>query len=238
MISSYFEGMPFHVPLKTYGRRKARQLSINKQQLLEKHLVNLTLDISQFKGKIDPSRLFSFLPEKVFLEIGFGSGEHLIHQALQNPKIGLLGAEVFINGIASLVKKIVSYNLNNIYIYPDDVRKIFSYFMPHMIDRIYVFFPDPWPKTRHHSRRFLTIENLNHLSYLMKNNAELHLASDNISYINWVYQQINKHNNFSMLNETVITGLNSDSLFKTRYATKALEKGEIIKYLIVRHQID
>ena len=99
--------------------------------------------------------LFPYYQEKIWLEIGFGAGEHIAKQASLNPNIGFIGCEPFINGVANLVSLIDEKALNNILIYNDDVRPLLNFFPDRSINRIFLLFPDPWPKKKHYKRRFI-----------------------------------------------------------------------------------
>ena len=189
---------------KFFGRRKGRVIRKAKQTLTEKFLPKICLDIEDV-DEINPQKLFSFSPEKMFLEIGFGNGEHIAGQALKNPKIGFVGVEVFQNGVANLLSLITGVkqgdNLpdeftlekgreDNIRVYADDVRLLLPKLPANSFDKIFVLFPDPWPKKKHASRRFINQENLKELTRILKKGGILRVATDHKVYKKWALRQL------------------------------------------------
>jgi tRNA (guanine-N7-)-methyltransferase len=132
----------------------------------------------------------------VWLEIGFGAGEHLVWQAENNPSVGLIGAEPYISGQAKLLAKIADKNLSNIRLYPEDARDVIAALPDSSLSRVFILFPDPWPKTRHHKRRFIQMEMLNELARVMKPGAELRFATDDRDYLVWTLECFMAHPNF------------------------------------------
>jgi tRNA (guanine-N7-)-methyltransferase len=121
---------------------------------------------------------------RLWLEIGFGAGEHAAWQAEQNPDAGLLAAEIFVNGVASLLRHIAERGLSNIRIHPEDARPLLAALPEACLDRVFLLHPDPWPKARHAERRFLNPANLDALARAMADGAELRIASDHAVYPN------------------------------------------------------
>ncbi|HEY0301443.1 MAG TPA: tRNA (guanine(46)-N(7))-methyltransferase TrmB, partial [Rhizomicrobium sp.] len=119
----------------------------------------------------------------VWLEVGYGAGEHLLWQARAHPRIGLIGAEPYISGTAKLLSKLEADPVPNIRLYEDDARDIIAALPAASIDRFFLLFPDPWPKTRHHKRRFLQMAMLDDLARILKPGAELRFASDDAGYL-------------------------------------------------------
>lgn len=165
---------------KFFGRRKGRIIRKAKTTLLEAFLPEVRLaDDCRF----DRQTMFGKPVDRVYLEIGFGNGEHLAGQAIQNPSVGFIGAEVFQNGVANLLSLITGVkegsNLpekitlssgrpDNIRVYDNDMRLLFPRIPDGFLDRIFVLFPDPWPKKRHASRRFINPDNLKELARILK----------------------------------------------------------------------
>src|SRR5262245_47765673 len=169
-------------PLRSYGRRKARPLSERKDRLLNELLPTLRLPLQEPA----PSPLTSLFPrpfDEVWLEIGFGSGEHLIWQAEHHRHVGFIGAEPFINGVASLLGKIETLALNTIRIRDGDARDVLAWLPPRSISRIFLLFPDPWPKRRHHKRRLISPEAVTDLARVLTGGGELRFASDDGDYV-------------------------------------------------------
>src|SRR5512146_2243919 len=131
-----------------YGRRKGRPLRKGRQFLFDELLPRITIPLNK-GAELDPATLFAPPKRAVWLEIGFGGGEHLAHQAATHPEVGLLGCEVFESGIASGLSHIAERDLENIRIHPEDARVLLAALKPQSLDRVFLLFPDPWPKRRH-----------------------------------------------------------------------------------------
>lgn len=135
--------------------------------------------------------------DAVWLEIGFGGGEHLAAQAAAHPAIGLLGSEVFENGVTRLVSAIARENLGNIRIFADDARLLLAALPDRSIGRVFILFPDPWPKLRHHKRRLVAPATLDQLARVMTDGAELRLATDDPDYLAWMLEAATAHPEFA-----------------------------------------
>lgn len=168
--------------LRTYGRRKGHGLSGRKQALVDNLLPRLRLDTS-VEVSVPLSLLFSGVIRAVALEIGFGAGEHLAWQAANHADWGFIGCEVYINGTAALLARIEEAGLDNVRIYDEDARDLLAWLPAASLDRVFVLFPDPWPKKRHHKRRLISAETLDGLARTMRRGAELRIASDIPDYI-------------------------------------------------------
>src|SRR5205085_7039415 len=131
--------------------------------------VALTIPMS---GELDPHGLFDAWARPIWVEIGFGGGEHLADQAERHPEIGLIGCEVFENGIAKLLARIKRSRIENIRIFTDDARLLIAALRAASIGRVFILFPDPWPKRRHEGRRFVSRETLDALARVMTDGAE------------------------------------------------------------------
>jgi len=185
-------------PRRVYGRRRGRPLRHGQQQLKETLLPRLAIALPE-SGPLDPATLFPFPPAAVWLEIGFGAGEHLAAQAERHPEIGFLGSEVFENGIARLVAEIARRDLRNVRIFPDDARLLLDRLTPTSLDRVFILFPDPWPKQRHHKRRLVAPATLARLAILLRPGAELRLATDDRDYLAWMLEHATAHPAFQWL---------------------------------------
>src|SRR5262245_9221860 len=126
-----------------YGRRKGRPLRKGRQSLFDELLPRITIPLGE-AGALDPALLFAPKKRAVWLEIGFGGGEHLAHQAANHPDIGFLGCEVFEAGIASGLSHIAERNLENVRLHPEDARELLTALKPRSLDRVFLLFPDPW----------------------------------------------------------------------------------------------
>ena len=183
-----------------YGRRRGKKLRAGQQSLLDTLLPHLALAVPEDGSKIDLARTFSDAKD-VWLEVGFGSGEHLVWQAEQNPSVGLIGCEPFINGVAKCLAHIERTGVTNIRLFTDDARLVIAALPKASLDRVFVLFPDPWPKPRHHKRRFVQRATLDTLAPLMKRGAELRLATDDPSYLPWMIEHAGRHPAFEWLAE-------------------------------------
>ena len=214
--------------LPSFGRKRARGLSETQKNNLV-HLYE-TYGIEIPEEEIDPKTLFDAPFEKIYAEVGFGHGEHLILNAVQNPKIGFIGCEPFENGVAATLKEIRDNNLQNVRIYKGDARLILEKLRKNTIDRAYVLFPDPWHKKRHHKRRILSAEFIDNLR---RNQVkELVIATDCKEYMESVLE--NLHQLKIPAPDDIETLSQKPNWFlSTRYEQKALEKGSKCYYLKV-----
>jgi tRNA (guanine-N7-)-methyltransferase len=184
---------PFH------GRRHGRRLRAGQKHLLESLLPRLAVDLPP-GGRLDPAALFDRPDEgrrRIWLEIGFGAGEHLAWQARAHPAVGLIGAEVFVNGIAQLLRRIEAEGLDNVRIYQNDARDLLAALPAASIDRAFVLFPDPWPKARHRKRRLIQPETADDLARILADGAELRLATDDPAYAGWMLEILARHPAFA-----------------------------------------
>jgi tRNA (guanine-N7-)-methyltransferase len=168
-------------PLRSYGRRKGKPLSARKERLMAALLPRLRLDLSVSS----PARLSDLFPlpvEQVWLEIGFGSGEHLLWQAEHYKDVGFIGCEPFINGVASLLGAIEDRRIETIRIHDGDARDVLAWLPGGSIWRIFLLFPDPWPKKRQLKRRLLAPELLSELARVLRKGGEFRFASDDADY--------------------------------------------------------
>ena len=179
-------------PLRSFGRRKGRNLRPTKQGLFDTLLPRLQISLSESKI-LNPK-------SPHWLEIGFGGGEHLAHQAGLHPEVQFIGCEPYVNGIAGLLSHIEEHKLNNIRIYSDDARDLINSLPDNSLERVFILYPDPWPKTRHHKRRIISSEFLDSLTRVMKPDAELRLATDSADYATWMLERLLAHKNFKWTN--------------------------------------
>jgi tRNA (guanine-N7-)-methyltransferase len=181
---------------KLYGRRKGPKLSARQAGLRRTLLGELA-----YQPDGDPLAQFPNGVLEVWLEVGFGAGEHLIWQATQNPQVGMIGAEPYEMGVAKLLTKLEETKLNNVRIYEGDGREIIESLRDRSLGRFFLLFPDPWPKTRHYKRRFLQMEMLDSLARVLKPGAELRFATDDKSYLSFALERLMAHPAFDWLTE-------------------------------------
>jgi tRNA (guanine-N7-)-methyltransferase len=176
-----------------YGRRKGPALSAHQAMLRETLLPKFLL---RPEAGRNPKTYFECVDD-VWLEVGYGAGEHLLWQAKAHARIGLIGAEPYISGTAKLLSKLEHEALANIRLYEDDARDIIDALPDASIGRFFLLFPDPWPKTRHHKRRFLQTELLDRLARILKPGAELRFASDDAGYLAYALERLMAHASFT-----------------------------------------
>jgi tRNA (guanine-N7-)-methyltransferase len=156
-----------------------------QQKYLREYLPNISIGNQMHNErikKIDFSGVFgSDCP--VWLEVGFGGGEHLLSLAKRNRNVGLLGCEPYLNGVAKLLPKLIDSEITNVRIFMDDARKIFEMIPNSKISKIFLLFPDPWPKLRHHRRRFVNLENIELMAKILQPGGLLYLATDVKDYV-------------------------------------------------------
>jgi tRNA (guanine-N7-)-methyltransferase len=206
-----------------YGRRKGPKLSAHQAELRETLLPRLAL---RLQSGADPLTYFSRGGEPriddVWLEIGFGAGEHLLWQAQQHQNVGLIGAEPYESGVAKLLSRIPK-GATNIRIHEGDARDIVGALPDSSIGRVFILFPDPWPKTRHHKRRFVQTDMLDALARIMKAGAELRFATDDAGYLAWTLERALAHPMFEWTAESAADWMSRPVDWpQTRYEAKAL----------------
>lgn len=179
-------------PDRLYGRQRGQTLRARQRLLLTETLPRL-----RFDHAATPAAAFADPPSQIWLEVGFGGGEHLAAQAAAHPDIGLIGGEVFRNGVASLLGHLAVRadpdTGANLRIFPDDVRRLLPALPDACLDKVFVLFPDPWPKSRHSGRRFIGPANLPELARVLADGGELRVASDDPGTIAWTRSQLAAH---------------------------------------------
>lgn len=215
-----------HSP-KVFGRRKARPLKAQTQKLYDDLLPSIRLNVETFDWHAN---------QKLILEIGFGGGEHLAFQALKNPDTQFIGAEPFINGIASLLKLIEEYNIKNIKIWDDDIHLLFDKIpKQEVFDFVYLLFADPWPKKRHHNRRFVQKHNIEHVHKLLKTDGEWFVATDHVTYREWILEHFDALQTLLIQQRPDIYARPPAQEWpKTRYEEKGVREGRHSAYMIYK----
>ena len=180
-----------------HGRRRGRKLRAGQERLLETYLPDIQIAAPPDGTAIDPAAWFSPTACEVWLEIGFGAGEHLVRQATKNPNVGIIGAEPYLNGVARLLSAIEPARPGNIRVLADDVRPLMQAMADETLARVFILFPDPWPKLRHHRRRLINTQLLDTLARLMRDGAELRVATDDQDYLVWILRHLQAHSDFA-----------------------------------------
>lgn len=210
-----------------YGRRRGRRLRAGMEVMLEERLPELRVTLPEGPDAVlDPEMLFPGGPRDIWLEIGFGGGEHLAAQAAANPDVGFIGSEPFMNGVASLIRHCEDLTLSNVRIYPDDVRDLLPLLPDASLARLTVLFADPWPKKRHHSRRIIQRETIAEFHRLIAPGGELRLATDDMGYLRWMLARATAHPGFRWLARGPSDWrVRPHDWPETRYEAKAREQG-------------
>jgi tRNA (guanine-N7-)-methyltransferase len=180
----------------------------------------------------DPAALFPAARE-VWLEIGFGAGEHLAEQAAAHPDIGVIGCEPFFDGVAKLIAEVAARGLANVRIYRDDARLLLDALPGGSIARGFVLFPDPWPKARHNKRRILSREVFAKLARVLRAGAELRVATDDPGYLDWIREHAAAEGSFAL---DGLWTIRPAGWPPTRYEEKALKAGRTPAYLLFRRR--
>lgn len=216
-----------------YGRRHGKTLRESQRGYLAEDLAALapkgvSRDENPARLPIEPAALFAGRP--VWLEIGFGGGEHLVHMAARYPEVGLIGCEPFVNGVAMLLGKIRAAGVTNLAVYPGDVRDLFDVLPEAALSRAFLNYPDPWPKKRHHKRRFVTPSHLGPLARALRQGAEFRVATDIPDYVRQTLDEVPRAG-FALEDQGAIPW--ADWL-STRYEQKALREGRAPWYMTFR----
>ncbi|SDG23281.1 tRNA (guanine-N7-)-methyltransferase [Limimonas halophila] len=222
---------------KLHGRRKGHKLRPAQQRVLDSLLPRLRVPMPEPDGTLDPLSLFAAGTRAVWLEVGFGAGEHLAWHAENRPDVGLIGADIFQDGIAKLLRRVEDRGLDNVRVHDGDARELIAALPEASLERVFVLFPDPWPKTRHHKRRFVQQTQLDALARVLADGGELRLATDDPSYQRWMMVEMQRHPAFAWTAETAADWRERPADWPpTRYEEKAVEQGRRPIYLRYRRR--
>jgi len=208
-----------------FGRRKGQSFSQRQQALLDDFLPAISVDVPEGENDVlDVDKVFGKPVKELWLEIGFGKGEHLAWQAQAHPDVSLIGCEPYLNGVVGLLTHIEENDIQNIRVYGDDARHVIWKLPDASVDRLFLLHPDPWPKTRHARRRFVNQHNLDDLARIMKDGAEFRVGTDHPIYREWTMLQMAERDDFEWLAEGPQDWLTRPNDWpETRYEVKALE---------------
>ena len=174
-----------HPLLRSYGRIKSRPIKPRQAALVE----TLLPELRPPQGPFDPRQLMAGSQE-AWLEIGFGGGEHMASQAARAPQVLIVGCEPFLNGVASAVRHVAEQDLKNVRILDGDARELVARLPDGCLDRVFILFPDPWPKARHHKRRIVQADMVAELARVLKPGGRLRFATDVAGYADWALERI------------------------------------------------
>lgn len=208
--------------VRSFGRVKSRRLSDHKKLLLADLLPKYEIVLEQ----LDELLLGAKCYQQIYLEIGFGFGDFLFANSRSNPDTLYLGGETHLNGIVNLLTKLEQEPLANIKVFKSDVRLLLAKIANSILDKVYILFPDPWPKSKHYKRRLISADFIALLAKKMKNSAELVIASDHDLYQKWIINQMLKSPDFLCLNESELDWqIFPEGWVKTKYQKKAEVEG-------------
>lgn len=225
------EGRPSRSSEAFFGRRRGKSIRPYQAAALEAGLSRYGIDLGT-AAPAAPQALFAAPVSSVCLEIGFGGGEHLLHEAKATPSTGFIGVEPFVNGMAKLMAALEREPLANLRVYDDDATRLLDWLPPASLDRIDLLYPDPWPKKRHWKRRFVGKANLDRFARVLKPGGRFCFASDIDSYVNWTLLACRAHDAF----EWQAAGAQDwhepyPGWPGTRYEAKAIREGRPPAYL-------
>lgn len=216
-----------------FGRRRGKPLRAGRAALIADDLPELKVDLAAVPD--DLGALFPVPVREVRLEIGFGGAEHLLHEATQNPDVGFIGVEPFLAGLAKGLAGIERLGLRNVRLYDDDATQLLDALPAASLARVDLLYPDPWPKTRHWKRRFVSDQNLGRIARALKAGAPFRFASDIDTYVAWTLEHARRSPDFEW------TAAKADDWRRpwagwpgTRYEAKAIREGRRGNYLVFR----
>lgn len=201
---------------KSFARRVGKSLSNVAKDLIANYLPSV-----QYKPE-----LLANNKSNVFLEIGFGMGEHFIHQLSINKNDLFIGAEAYLNGVANVLNHVKDQNLSNFLIWPDDIDLIISNMPDNSINGIYILFPDPWHKTRHRKKRLFNEERYEQFVQKLKPRGFIVFASDIADYFKETKNLVSK--DFTFINKDDLTP--HENYVITKYHQKAITEGRIPQF--------
>ncbi len=214
-------------PRAFFGRRSGKTLHGGQKALVDDLLpqVEITLD-----GALDPRDLFPDA-RRIVIEIGYGGGEHLARKAEEEPATGFIGCEVFTGGIGKMVQAMEARGLSNVRLFTDDALKLLMALPPASVDAVYLLYPDPWPKTRHHKRRFVSPTTLAELARVIRPGGTFYFATDIEDYANWTLAHIVRTSEFDFAPEAPGAWHEPYPGWQpTRYEQKARREGRMISF--------
>jgi tRNA (guanine-N7-)-methyltransferase len=202
-------------PMRSFGRIKARTLKPRQANLFDTLLPKIAVTDDSLPEILKASELW--------LEIGFGGGEHLVGQAQLHPDITLIGCEPFLNGVGSALRHVEEAGVSNVRMLTTDARPLLDKLPDASLDRIFILFPDPWPKARHNKRRFIQPETVAAFARTLKDSGRLRFATDWADYADWTLQRVQADPDFDWPAQSPVEWNNppADHL-TTRYETKGL----------------
>ncbi len=209
-----------------YGRRKGPRLRPNDRARLAEALPERRLVLPAAADRLSAAELLLPGTHALWLEIGFGNGDHLVAQMHGHPDVTHLGVEPYLNGVASLLRRAEAMGLTNVRLLVDDARLLLDVLPDGSLERIAVLFPDPWPKARHHKRRIVNRTTVSAFARLLRPGGELRLATDHGGYATWMIEALSAEPRLQWCAERARDWQNRPKDWPpTRYEAKALAAG-------------
>jgi len=222
--------------LRSYGRRRGRKLSPRQDRLMRELLPRVSPPLAE-PPPPNAESLFASPTRELWLEIGFGGGEHLLWQARHHPDVGIIGAEPFEDGVVKVLTAIEDDGLSNVLVHADDARGLLRWLPERCIDKAFVLFPDPWPKRRHLKRRLVNTHLLELLRRVMRSCAELRIGTDIGDYARTILMAFQQTDAFAWSAERAADWRERPADWpSTRYEEKALREGRRCYYLRFRRR--
>jgi tRNA (guanine-N7-)-methyltransferase len=203
-----------------YGRRKGKPLRRYHLDVMERVLPAVAVDLTNPLAGTGGER---------WLEVGFGGGEHLAHQAALFPHVSMIGAEPYLNGVAKLLAEIDQRSLTNVKVHYGDARPLLEALPDACLERVYLLYPDPWPKERQKKRRFVNPANLTQMVRVLKPLGLFLFASDIVDYVDWTREHIAAHGGFVAVQDGIDP---FENWIRTRYEAKAVREGRGSQYQV------
>ena len=175
-------------PMRSFGRIRSRTLKPRQAALFDTLLPTIALPDPE-AGPIDPTALMPGATE-VWIEIGFGGGEHLAEQARRHPDALMIGCEPFLNGVGSALRHVEEMGLTNVRLHAGDARAVMEALPEASLDRVMILFPDPWPKARHNKRRLIQDETAAEIARVLKPGGRLRFVTDWKDYAAWAHERV------------------------------------------------
>lgn len=227
---------------KTFGRRKGRPLRAHHTKLVAELLPQVEVRLPGGDGQgvksesLDPAGLFGPpAPREIWLEVGYGGGEHLAGQAEANPDVGFIGCEFFAAGVGKMLAHLEAAELDNVRLFTGDARQLLASLASASLSRLFVLYPDPWPKTRHARRRFISPWSVNEFARIVKPGGLVRVATDIPVYCRWTLQHFGADERFCWQAEGPDDWREPPKDWvSTRYEAKALREGRTPAYLDFR----
>ena len=217
---------------RLYGRRQGHRLRGNHAALIETLLPQVGVPAA---GPLDAGSLFGGAMTPLWLEIGFGKGEHLAALAAAHPGAGLIGCEPFLNGVAGALQEIAARGLSNVRLHMGDALEVLDRLGDASLDRVFLLHPDPWPKLRHAKRRFVNPGPLDVIAAKLKPGGELRIGTDHPVYCRWTLMQMAARPDYAWQALTPADWQQRPADWPpTRYEAKARRQGREVWYLRYR----